>query len=79
MRGSRGGCGRGSECAVGSGAVKEEGTGQGVPEEYGRCQGCEITRSDMIDKRGTKGQSGLRYEGHRRREQVWNEATGKAH
>ncbi|KAI9443417.1 hypothetical protein H4582DRAFT_2054420 [Lactarius indigo] len=57
VRGSRGGCGRGSECVVESGAVKEEGTGQGVPEEYGRCQGCGITRYEMIVKKGTKGQS----------------------
>ncbi|KAH9080297.1 hypothetical protein EDB83DRAFT_2310576 [Lactarius deliciosus] len=55
-----------SECTVEPGAVKEEGTGQGVPEEYGRCQGCKITRYEMIVKKGTMGQSEPRYSRARR-------------
>jgi len=65
--------------------VKEEGTGKGVPEEYGRCQGCEITRYDMIVKKGTKGQSELRYSRAREdtgaestKKSIWNEGTLEA-
>ncbi len=85
MRDSRGGCGHGLECAVESDAVKEGGTGQGVPEEYGRCQGCKTTRCDVIVKKGTKGQSELTYDtqglletsAESTKTSVWCEATGK--